>query len=297
MRRGDLTGRRARLLLLAAGALWLCGCGVPRVGAPGAGATDAGATDAGTTDGGTAAATWFHPAPGTTWQWQLTGTVNTSYDAALYDIDLFDSPASLIASLQAKGRKVVCYFSAGSDENWRPDAGEFKAADLGKPLSGWAGERWVDVRSANVRRIMRARLDLAVQKGCDGVEPDNVDGYANPNGLGLTAADQLDYDRFLATEAHARGLAVALKNDLDQVAQLEGDFDFALNEQCFQYQECGKLKAFVDAGKAVLNAEYKKTYRTDAAARAALCQKANQLGLSTLVLPVALDDSFRFSCR
>ena len=297
MRRGDLTGRRARLLLLAAGALWLCGCGVPRVGAPGAGATDAGATDAGTTDGGTAAATWFHPAPGTTWQWQLTGTVNTSYDAALYDIDLFDSPASLIASLQAKGRKVVCYFSAGSDENWRPDAGEFKAADLGKPLSGWAGERWVDVRSANVRRIMKARLDLAVQKGCDGVEPDNVDGYANPNGLGLTAADQLDYDRFLATEAHARGLAVALKNDLDQVAQLEGDFDFALNEQCFQYQECGKLKAFVDAGKAVLNAEYKKTYRTDATARAALCQKANQLGLSTLVLPVALDDSFRFSCR
>jgi len=31
-------------------------------------------------------------------------------------------------------------------------------------------------------------LDLAAQRGCDGVEPDNVDGYSNDNGFGLTAA-------------------------------------------------------------------------------------------------------------
>ena len=33
---------------------------------------------------------------------------------------------------------------------------------MGAPLSGWAGERWLDTRSANVRRIMQARMDLAV---------------------------------------------------------------------------------------------------------------------------------------
>lgn len=47
---------------------------------------------------------------------------------------------------------------------------------------------------------MAERMDLALSKGCDGVEPDNVDGYANSNGLGLTAANQLEYNKYLAQE-------------------------------------------------------------------------------------------------
>ena len=103
---------------------------------------------------------------------------------------------------------------------------------------------------------MQARLDLAVSKGCDGVEPDNVDSYANSNGLGLTAADQLDFNRFVALEAHKRGLSVGLKNDLDQVKTLQPAYDWALNEQCNQYGECSGLSAFVTAGKAVFGVEY-----------------------------------------
>ena len=53
-----------------------------------------------------------------------------------------------------------------------------------------------------VRAIMQARLDTAVHYHCDGVEPDNVDGYSNHNGLGLTARDQLDYNRWLARGRH-----------------------------------------------------------------------------------------------
>lgn len=53
------------------------------------------------------------------------------------------------------------------------------------------------------------RLDVAVYKGCDGVEPDNVDGYTNNTGFILTAEDQLMYNRFLADEAHERGLLIA----------------------------------------------------------------------------------------
>ena len=103
---------------------------------------------------------------------------------------------------------------------------------------------------------MQARLDLAVSKGCDGVEPDNVDSYANSNGLGLTAADQLDFNRFVAAEAHKRGLSVGLKNDLDQVKTLQPAYDWALNEQCSQYGECSSLTPFVTAGKAVFGVEY-----------------------------------------
>ncbi len=58
----------------------------------------------------------------TTWQWQLTTPVDQTVDATMYDIDLFDNDVSVISSLHAKGKKVICYFSAGSCEEWRPDA-------------------------------------------------------------------------------------------------------------------------------------------------------------------------------
>ena len=86
---------------------------------------------------------------------------------------------------------------------------------------------------------------------------DNVDGYANRTGFPLSGADQLRYNVFLANAAHRRGLSALLKNDLGQIRKLLPYFDAALNEQCHQYDECGRLDAFVDAGKAVFGVEYK----------------------------------------
>ena len=240
---------------------------------------------------------WYRPAPLVSWQWQLTNSVNTGYDVDIYDIDLFDTSTETIASLQAANRKVICYFSAGSYENWRDDAADFNAEDLGDPLDGWPGERWLDIRSTNVRAIMQTRLDLAVQKGCDAVEPDNLDGYTNNPGLDFTASDQLDYNRWLANEAHSRDLGVGLKNDLDQVDQLLDYFDFAVNEQCFEYDECNALEPFILDNKAVLNAEYKAQYVSNTAARNSLCTDALNRQFSTLILPEDLDDSFRYSCN
>jgi len=239
---------------------------------------------------------WFKPAVTTTWQWQLQGTVNTGYNVDLYDIDLFDSSASLITSLQAMNKKVICYFSAGSFEDFRPDAAQFLASDKGNTLQGFANEQWLDIRSANVRQIMQARLDLAKQKGCDGVEPDNVDGYTNNTGFPLSAADQLAYNQFLATEAHSRGLSVGLKNDIDQAAQLVSRFDFSVNEQCHEFNECDKLAVFINAGKPVFNAEYASVFVNDSVQRQMLCTDSLSRSFRTLVLPAALDDSFRFSC-
>lgn len=245
-----------------------------------------------------AGATLWQPRPTDTWQWQLSGKINTSYDVAVYDVDLFDTPTATLDRLHAAGRRIICYFSAGSSENWRADYDQFTAADQGKPLDDWAGEKWLDVRSANVRRIMAARLDLAKTRGCDAVEPDNVDGYSNANGLGLTAADQLDYNRFLADAAHARGLAVGLKNDLAQIRTLAPAFDFAVNEQCAQYKECDKLKPFTAAGKPVFNAEYAAKYKNNTnGARTQLCQASRAANIQTLVLPLKLNDAYRFSCN
>ncbi len=239
---------------------------------------------------------WYRPEVSVTWQWQLEGSLNTSYPVSLYDVDLFDTATATIKSLQGSGKKVVCYFSAGSFEDFRDDKDLFIPSDLGNTLDGWEDERWLDIRSANVHDIMKKRLDVAKQKGCDGVEPDNMDGYINKSGFTLTAQDQLAYNRFIANEAHKRNLAVGLKNDLDQVTQLVEYFDFAVNEKCFEYNECDTLLPFINQGKPVLTAEYLDKYVSNASERAAICQESRNKQFSTLILPLDLNDSFRFSC-
>ncbi|MES2205645.1 MAG: endo alpha-1,4 polygalactosaminidase [Pseudomonadota bacterium] len=242
----------------------------------------------------TPSGSWYKPQAGLTWQWQLQGKINTSYKVALYDIDLFAAAAGgeqagIIQTLHSLGSKVICYFSAGSYEAGRPDSNQFLASDKGTKMEGW-DELWLDIRSQNVRNIMAARLQLAQQSGCDGVEPDNVDGYTNKNGVGLTSADQLNYNQFLADEAHKKGLAIGLKNDVDQISQLVNYFDFAVNEQCFQYSECDGYSSFIQQGKPVLNAEY-QAYTSQ------ICTTSNNMGLSTLFLPLMLNDTSRKSCR
>jgi hypothetical protein len=228
--------------------------------------------------------------PGTSWQWQLSGRIDTSFEVDMYDIDLFDAPLETIGSLKSQGRVVICYFSAGSWEAFRPDSGAFPEDVLGNALAGFPDERWLDIREIDgLAPIMEARLDLAVSKGCDGVEPDNVDGYTNDTGFPLGARDQLDYNRWLAVRAHDRGLSVGLKNDLDQILELEPAFDWALNEQCFEFDECELLLPFVDAGKAVFGVEYSGDPNE-------FCPEANRMNYDWLLKRVELD-AFRVGCR
>ncbi|MCI5222937.1 MAG: hypothetical protein D3924_09755 [Candidatus Electrothrix sp. AR4] len=86
-----------------------------------------------------------------------------------------------------------------------------------------------------------------------------IDGYQNNNGLGLTAEDQMDYLYWLADYAHEKGLKIALKNTLGliQSGNLHKRFDFAINEECHTYNECGNLRPFINQNKAVFIAEYK----------------------------------------
>lgn len=221
--------------------------------------------------------------PGVTWQWQIDGDLETDLDVTVYDVDLFDTAASDIAALRDAGRIVICYFSAGSWEEWRDDADAFDEAVIGEPLEDWPGERYLDHRDAGVRQLMQARLDLAVSRGCDGVEPDNVDTWDSRTGFDITRADQLAYNRFLAAEAHLRGLSVGLKNAPDLVDDLVDAFDWSLVEECVRYDECDAYRPFIEAGKAVLNAEYIDDECDTSSAIARFCDDPQREGFSTLV--------------
>jgi hypothetical protein len=232
----------------------------------------------------------WQPTPGTSWQWQLSGKIDTNFDVQMYDIDLFDTPKSVIDQLDAEGRVVICYFSAGSWEDWRPDAGDFPPEVIGDPLDNWPGENWLDIRQIDLLSpIMAARLDLAAAKGCDGIEPDNIDGYTNESGFPLTAQDQLTYNLWLAEQAHVRGLSIGLKNNLEQISDLLPYFDWALNEECFTYDECDLLSPFTQANKAVFGVEYELESNQ-------FCPQANALDFDFLKKNWDLD-AWRESCR
>ena len=236
----------------------------------------------------TAGSPWWLPTVGASWQWQLTGTVDTSINADVYDIDGFDNAASVVTTLHNQGRHVIAYFSAGTYEDWRSDAGSFPGGVLGSN-NGWPGEKWLDIRQINVLRpIMEARVAIAKTKGFNAIEWDNVDGYANSSGFALTGADQIAYNTMLAEIAHDAGMSVGLKNDLDQVAQLVSVFDFAVNEQCFEYDEADMLTPFIDAGKPVFNAEYNGSTST-------FCPIATSLKFSSIFKNLDLD-AYRVAC-
>jgi hypothetical protein len=209
------------------------------------------------------AGSWWKPVLGQKWDIQYVGTINLQSDIKIYNIDLFDTADTYITQLHSQGKKVICYFSAGSFEDWRPDAADFTAPVLGKDMDGWPGEKWLDVRRLDILRpIMKKRMQMAKTKGCDGVDPDNVDGFNNDTGFPLTYNDQLNFNKMMVAEAHALGLAIGLKNNLEQIKDLVGLYDFAVNESCFDWDECDMLTPFVNQGKPVFGIQYNKTSST-----------------------------------
>ncbi|CAM9512382.1 unnamed protein product [Ectocarpus sp. 12 AP-2014] len=211
-----------------------------------------------------------------------------------------DVDTSVFDEIKAQGSVVICYFSAGTREDWREDADDFPEEGLGEPLADWDGEVWVDVNNEEVRAVMAARLDTAVEKGCDGVEPDNVQASAHnqqppeilwgvDTGVNVTADEQLDYNTFLATEAHSRNLSIGLKNDLDHLAELEPLFDWAINE-CKDVDDVeGYITTFIAAGKSVFHTEYEHSDLT-------FCDQANAIGMSSLLKSYDLGPE-RCSCQ
>ncbi len=203
------------------------------------------------------------PTAGESFQIQYDGKLDLSYPAEIFDLDMFQTRAAVVAKLHKMGRRVMCYIDVGTWEKWRPDAGKFPKSVLGRKDGRWAGERWLDIRQTSILEpIMGARYDLCKQKGFDGVDPDNIDGYQNKTGFPLTAQEQLTYDTWVAQAAHARGLAVDQKNDNNQLKELSSLFDFGVDEQCYVQGWCRQLTVYTDRNRLVVDVEYGTGHET-----------------------------------
>ena len=215
----------------------------------------------------------WRPTPGLRWQYELQGKLRTDlcvvsfagggcvrpnvYDVDLYAPDGVTLNTAGVAQIHAAGGHAVCYVDAGTWENFRPDANAYPVSVRGLS-NGWPGERWLDIRTTTVLfPIIDAHVRKCAAAGFDAVDFDNVDGYTNTTGFPLTASEQLTFNTGLAGIAHAHGLSVGLKNDLGQLGALATTFDFAVNEQCAQYNECNAYNGWTAAGKAVVEVEYR----------------------------------------
>jgi len=224
-----------------------------------------------------------------TWQIQYSGELDLSHDVDVYNLDLFETVPEDIEGLHIRDIYVMCYFSAGSWEDWRPDVDSFPKEIIGNKYANWPGEMWLDVRAINMLApIMESRIKLAADKGCDGVDPDNVNGFENQTGFLITYTNQLNYNLWLAETAHRYGLDVGLKNDLSQITDLAPYFDWVLNEECFSYDECDLLVPFRKADKPVFVIEYET-------APADFCPKAQELGFNAIYKNWELD-AYREGC-
>jgi endo-alpha-1,4-polygalactosaminidase (GH114 family) len=153
--------------------------------------------------------------------------------------DLLETPTESFSQCQSAGAKMLCYFSS-QYEDFRDDSASF--GELGEPLDGWPGEYWVDPTDPQNLEVMRARLDIAVEKGCDGVDIDNIDRDGHE-----------DYVIAIFDEARQRGLWVSQKNAIEKIVLFYDHVDLYQNEQCQEYDECA---AYEGLGRPVYNIEY-----------------------------------------
>lgn len=212
-------------------------------------------------------AAWWQPTADQPihWHWQLADTFVYPRDVLphvkVYDLDGELTSAETVAQLHALDPeiKVICYFDAGVYESYRSDASRFPASVIGKPDVGWENSYWLDIRQTDILLpIMQDRMqNWCKDKGFDAIEPDETEVWSNDSGFPITKDENNSYNQQIAAMAHALGLSVGLKGNASEAPELWQYFDWSLNEQCWEFDECSQLAtSFIANGKAVLNIEY-----------------------------------------
>ncbi len=256
---------------------------------------------------GAAAVSWWQPkaSENLKWQWQLQDEIDTTLPVQVYNIDI-EVPQDKIDELRARGIKLICYFSAGTVEDFRDDVDLFPQRIIGEQYEDLIDERWVDYADIDaLAPIMRARLDKCKSKGFDAVEIDNVDAHnyetkdelGNVINIGTNFKMSLDestaYVLWLTEEAHKRGLGIGLKNAEEMVSDVVDEVDWMLVEDCYYDSWCMAATAFIDADKPVFMAEYDDLVPDFTPA----CELAKSLGYSAIWRDSSLSTRLYLACE
>jgi len=159
----------------------------------------------------------------------------------------------------------MCYFSGGGSESWRPDYKSIKQSDMGDTMPKWPGEHYLNLRSPTVWKFMQNRVKMAYDKGCDALDPDNLDPFNDDFQRGggfkppLVEADSVEFVKKLSAEARRYGMSMGLKNAEELLPNVTQYIHFAVNEECATYERgCKQYEPLLRAGKPVFHFEYVK---------------------------------------
>ncbi|KAH6615785.1 glycoside hydrolase superfamily [Chaetomium sp. MPI-SDFR-AT-0129] len=242
--------------------------------------------------------------PGVKWQIIIQNTLDISKpvnptDAVVWDLDLYHVARTpeIVDHLKSNNPDtlLICYFNAGLAQVSDCDYAKWEASGLLGNIYDpsepeFSDERWVNIKNQTARDWMKARITLASTLGCDGVDPDNIDGYVRDEdpdtpanegtGWSLAESDYVSFVTELAAHAHslttARGhsLLIGQKNAPGLVDQLSDILDFAVLEDCKSLNDaedtpfCKDFQAYITSstpagGKPVFSIEYPSSIGDD----------------------------------
>ena len=225
-------------------------CGVLAVSAAGcaaSGGEDAETPDRSSAAPPTASGRVVLPEPGVAFDYQIGGAYPPPRGVRAVSRDRTAKPAP--------GQYNVCYvnaFQAQPDATawWQAHHPDLLLRDGSGALvidQDW-DEALLDVSTPAKRTqlagIVGEWIDGCAAAGYQAIEADNLDSHERSGGL-LTAEHDLAFGKLLVERAHAAGLAMGQKNAAGLVERGRSlGFDFAVAEECGQYDECG---AYADA--------------------------------------------------
>jgi len=173
----------------------------------------------------------------------------------------------------AEGVYSICYVNAFQSQpqdaaDWLDNHSELLLTDAaGEPVidPNWPDEMMFDTSTETNREaiaeIIGATITECKNRFFDAVEFDNLDSYTRSDGA-LSQQDNLDLATLLVTATHNLGMSAGQKNsvELGLRGRDEAGFDFAVSEECAQFDECA---AYTDVyGEFVIDIEYSDALST-----------------------------------
>ena len=203
---------------------------------------------------------YYKPQIGDSFEWRLDSIglneIN-QYTCKIIDIDAFSATKELVDAFHARGIKVIAYISVGTIENYRSDSTLLPHEIIGNIYPAWPDERFLNIREIEkMKPFIISRFNMIKQKGFDGIEPDNMDGYGEINGFNLSLNDTEIFCEWIIEEAHNRGLSIGQKNTEELVPLLYKKFDWALTEDVFNSNTQNDYSLYISVNKPVFSAEY-----------------------------------------
>lgn len=254
-------------------------------------------TSPSTNTGGNNNGIWWKPAAGISFDWDLDDIRGSdTFYSAVVDVDAFTTSAETVAALHAAGKKVIAYISVGTLEDDRPDASLLPKEVIGKTYDEWPHEKWIDIRQIDkLDAWLNERIAMIVEKGFDGVEPDNMDGYDNETGFAISIDDTKKYADYLIELMHKNGLSIGQKNIADLTAEYAAKFDWALTEDAFQQGWQNSMTQYIQLNKPVFAVEYTDV-TTQITFENTVCPKARAMGFTTILKKRGLD-KWTYKCE